>query len=211
MAPDLPGMGGDTTPLKDVSLSLWADAVSSLIQKQTGPVILAGHSRGGVVISEVAERIPERLARLVYVAAFLVPTGRTLAEMIAIGPAREVAKDAIDMRPDGISSTIARHRVAPIFYNTSPPHLQSHVADRLTPEPMMSFITPLQVTPARFGTVPRAYVECLQDNAIPIELQRTMQAALPCSPVVTLDCDHSPFYSQPKSLAEALTVVATQA
>lgn len=209
LCPDLPGMGNDTTPLKDVSLALWADHVAGLASRQAEPVVLVGHSRGGIVISEVAERIPERIAQLVYVAAFLVPHGKTLSEMLALGEAREVAKDAIDMRADGISSTIARDRVGPIFYNTSPPELQAKAALALTPEPMMSFVTPLSLSMSKFGQVERSYVECLQDNAIPIGMQRAMQAALPCKTIVTLDCDHSPFYSKPAELCDALVSLSS--
>ena len=208
IAPDLPGMGADQTPLKDVSLSHWADFVCDLIRPLDEPVVLVGHSRGGIVISEVAERLPRRVSTLVYLAAFLVPNCKTLQEMLALGEAREVAKNAINMGDDGISSTIAPHRAGPIFYNTSTPALQARAAALLTPEPMMSFVTPVTVSPANFGSVKRAYIECLQDNAIPIEVQRAMQAQLPCTPVITLDCDHSPFYSQHQKLVEALTSIS---
>ena len=204
IAPDLPGMGGDTTPLKDVSLSLWADHVSDLILQQPEPVVLVGHSRGGVVISEVAERIPHRISRMVYLAAFLVPAGKTLTDMLLLDAARDVARDAMVAQADGLSSVIPASRVAELFYNTSSPELQSRAAELLRPEPMMSFMTPLNLSDNRFGRVSRAYIECLQDRAIPIALQREMQRALPCNPVLTLDSDHSPFYSRPAQLTAAL-------
>lgn len=211
VAPDLPGLGQDRTPLKDVSLASWADHVADLVRQQGEKVVLVGHSRGGVVISEVAERVPDAISSLVYLAAFLVPNGKTLHEMLALGEPREVAKDAIRMQPDGISSVIPLQRVGSIFYNTTSPDLQARAANLLTPEPMMSFITPVQLSDGRFGRVKRAYIECLQDNAIPVEIQRAMYKALPCDPVVTLDCDHSPFFSQPAQLANALASIATQA
>ena len=56
--------------------------------------------------------------------------------------------------------------------------------------------------------MPRAYIECLRDRAIPLELQRLMVAALPCL-VSSLDTDHSPFYSAPEALCEQLASIAT--
>ncbi len=208
LAPDLPGMGANKMPLAKVTLASWSDFVAGLVLATGERVVLAGHSRGGIVISEVAERVPQFISGLVYVAAFLTPSGKTLSDMLALGEAREVAKNAIDMREDGISSTIAPSRVGSIFYNTSPTALQSRAAQLLTPEPMMSFVTALSLSEGRFGSVKRAYIECLQDNAIPIEIQRAMQSALPCDPVITLDCDHSPFYSQPEKLAESFVKIA---
>jgi pimeloyl-ACP methyl ester carboxylesterase len=68
LAPDLPGMGDDKTPLQEVSLESWASFVAELIRRQSEPVILVGRSRGGIVISRTAEYIPERIRALVYVA-----------------------------------------------------------------------------------------------------------------------------------------------
>ena len=72
------------------------------------------------------------------------------------------------------------------------------------PEPMVVFGTPLRLSDDRFGKVPRAYIECLRDNAVPLALQKSMQSHLPCRPVLTLDTDHCPFFSSPSSLAEAI-------
>ena len=211
IAPDLPGLGTDTTPLQGLTLADWADHIANIIRSCDEPVVLVGHSRGGVVISEVAERVPDRILRLVYLAAFLVPGGKTLTDMLFLDAARDVARDAMVMQPDGISSVIPTERVAELFYNTTPPELQARAAEQLRPEPMMSFMTPLNLSDTGYGRVERAYVECLPDRAIPIELQRAMQYALPCSTVVTLDSDHSPFLSQPAKLADALASVSRAA
>ena len=56
-----------------------------------------------------------------------------------------------------------------------------------------------------------AFIECLQDQAIPLSLQRSMQTAQPCDPVQILDCDHSPFYSDPAGLAACLKALGLTA
>lgn len=207
VAPDLPGMGKDKTPLEDVDLSTWTLSVSDLVVQEFESVVLVGHSRGGIVISEVAEIVPDRIQTLVYLAAFLVPNGKTLADMLTLVPGKPVANGAIVMGGDG-TSTIAPAKVGPVFYNTTMDALSARAARLLTREPMMSFTTPIRNSAARYGRVKRAYIECTQDNAIPLELQRTMQRALPCDPVVTLDTDHSPFFSAPDALTRALLDIA---
>ena len=208
IAPDLPGLGQDRTPLRDLTLETWTRFVSGVVEGAGEPAVLVGHSRGGIVISEVAERMPDAISSLVYLAAFLVPNEKTLGAMLALSPARPVAAGAVVMNDDGISSTIEPGKVGPVFYNTTDQALQERAARSVTPEPMMSFAAPVRTSDARYGRVRRAYIECLQDNAIPIELQRLMQQTLPCDPVVTLDTDHSPFYSAPTQLADALDGIA---
>jgi pimeloyl-ACP methyl ester carboxylesterase len=209
-APDLPGMGRDKTPLEKVDLSTWTLFVSDLVVQAFEPVVLVGHSRGGIVISEVAEIVPDRIQTLVYLAAFLAPNGKTLADMLALETGRAVATDAIVPGDGGRTSTIAPAKVAPVFYNTTPPALQARAASLLGAEPMMSFTTPVRTSATRYGRVRRAYIECTQDNAVPLELQRAMQRTLPCKPVVTLETDHSPFFSAPGELTQALDGIAAE-
>jgi pimeloyl-ACP methyl ester carboxylesterase len=202
LAPNLLGMGGDPTPLAEVSLAVWAEQIAALARAQAEPVILLGHSRGGIVISEVAERVPDHIATLVYLTAFLVPSGETLASTGAKQPRTDAAAIAV-RGPDG-TSTLNLDAVGAVLYNTTPPDWVERAKSRFTPEPVAVFGTPLSLTAAGFGRVPRAYIECSQDNIVPLALQREMQRVLPCAPVITLGTDHSPFYSAPQELAAAL-------
>lgn len=208
LSPDLPGMGADCTPLNEVTLDLWTDAICTLIESCREPVVLVGHSRGGIVISAVAERMPQCIARLVYLAAFLVPDGKTLNEMFALGPPTAAAADAFVPSSDGVSMTVAPGKAPELFYNTTSEAVARKAAERLTAEPVVSLVTPIRTSAQRFGAVRRAYIECLKDNAITIDIQRMMQRELPCDPVLTLDTDHSPFYSAPERLAEVLDEIA---
>lgn len=208
IAPDLPGLGKDNTPLAEIDLSRWTLFVSDIVVDQLEDVVLVGHSRGGIVISEVAEIVPDRIKTLVYLTAFLNPDGKSMMDLITAAPPNPAAEGAIVMDATGLSSTVADEKIIPVFYNTTPPAMAARAKALLRPEPMMSFATPVHTTAARFGRVKRAYIECTKDNAIPIALQRSMQAALPCAPVVTLETDHSPFFSAPERLAEVLSGMA---
>src|SRR3990172_12780518 len=52
LAPDLPSLGKDKTPVSEVSLALWAEHLCRLLEAEREPAVLVGHSRGGIVISE---------------------------------------------------------------------------------------------------------------------------------------------------------------
>jgi pimeloyl-ACP methyl ester carboxylesterase len=207
LAPDLPGMGADTRELGSDPLGKWADFVADLVSGAEAPVILVGHSRGGLVISEAAERVPDRIDRLVYLTAFLLQRHQSLMDVVAdhiqVGP-----EAAIRPAEDPSRLVVDPDLVIPIFYSRCSGTDARAAASRLTPEPLAALTTPLAVSAERFGRVPRAYIEAAEDRAISLEMQRGMQAALPCDPVITLESDHSPFYSAAPELAAALLKLA---
>ncbi len=49
-SPDLPSLGGDKTPISAISLKTWTDSICQILDSQTQPVILVGHSRGSLII-----------------------------------------------------------------------------------------------------------------------------------------------------------------
>jgi pimeloyl-ACP methyl ester carboxylesterase len=206
VAPDLPGMGGDEATLAAVTLAGWTEFIATICREAQSPAILCGHSRGGIIISEAAERLPESIAALVYICAMLIPAGQSRADMrVANQPNPEF--DAI-RSPVPYGSVIDANGAIAVFAQQSPPELASAAVARLATEPNAPSNTPLQLSDARYGTVPRHYIECLNDRAITIADQRRMQAALPCASVATLDSDHSPFLSAPNELANALIAIA---
>ncbi len=77
-APDLAGLGADRTNPAGITLATWRDQIVALADEAVEPIVLVGHSRGGIVISEVAEARPDKIARLVYLAAFLLGDGESI-------------------------------------------------------------------------------------------------------------------------------------
>jgi pimeloyl-ACP methyl ester carboxylesterase len=206
IAPDLPGMGNDPTPHDRITLASTADFVTSLAQKQPGPVVLVGHSLGGLVLGEVAERIPGKIEGLVYITPALV-----LQEMTAQQGAQLSAHHAMTPTADGHSMTYDPARAAEIFYNTTDAVSLANAVSRLRPQPIAPMKgRPVTTSESRFGRVPRAFIECTEDRAIPLAVQRQMQVALPCDPVFTLESDHSPFLSVPRELADCFLAAAAK-
>ena len=83
-APDLPGAGDDRTPVEEVTLGAYAERICELLDAGPEPSILVANSMGGMVISEAAARRPDRVKRLVYVAAFLPGDGQSLVDLTSL-------------------------------------------------------------------------------------------------------------------------------
>ncbi len=81
---DLPGMGDDHTSASEVSLDSYAGRVCEVLAANSEPAIVVGHSMGGIVATQAAARCPERVAALVYVAAFLPKDGQSLIDLLKL-------------------------------------------------------------------------------------------------------------------------------
>ena len=201
IALDLPGRGDDPRNPASVTLDDHVDAVVEVLEASDRPVTLVGHSFGGFVISHVAERVPERVELLVYLAAFLLQRGQTVLEVATSIPP---SVPHVEVREEeGLISV--RPEAAPlVFYDDCSPEDARWATERLVPEALAPRRSPALLTEQRFGSVPRVYVETTNDRALAVSLQRRMHAALPCREVVAIASGHSPFLSIPATLAERL-------
>jgi pimeloyl-ACP methyl ester carboxylesterase len=78
---DLPGTGNDHTSAGEVSLDSCAGRVCEVLAADSEPAVVVGHSMGGIVATQAAARCPERVAALVYVAAFLPKDRQSLLDL----------------------------------------------------------------------------------------------------------------------------------
>jgi pimeloyl-ACP methyl ester carboxylesterase len=203
VAPDLPGHGEDETPAAEVTLAAYAERVCDILDEQPEPVVLVGHSMGGIVISEAAERRPEEIRLLVYLTAFLLPSGRSLLD---VGQTDEetLVLPNVDVDEEKGIITIRKDAAKDIFYGDCSEEDARKTIERLIPQPLAPCVTPVSVSEANFGRVRRTYIECLRDRSIGPTTQRRMYTELPCEKVVSMDTSHSPFLSVPEELVRHL-------
>lgn len=203
IAPDLPSLGKDKTPSAGISLESWTKNILQILDAQPEPSIVVGHSRGGILISQAAEQRPDKVKKLVYLAAFLLRDGESLLQVAqAHGPSPVLAN--LVMSADQRSVTVKEEVIKEVFYEECSAEDVALARLLLAPEPLAPLATPIHVTEAHFGRVPRVYIECRRDKALPLDLQRKMYTTLPCQQVISMDTDHSPFFSRPEELARHL-------
>ena len=207
ITPDLPSQGNDRTPLSEITLDSYCNRVIEVLDRQSEPVVLAGHSLGGISISQAAEYRPDKIKTLVYVAAFLLPDGSSPKDFWGKQPLPSPVISHCDVSEDGVV-TFRKDHVAELIYNTSPQAAVERAMRLQRPMARKPLGTPLRLSEENFGRAPRVYFEALEDKAIPIEYQRQMVQAMPCDKVVTFATDHAPMASAPEQFANELLALA---
>lgn len=210
-AVELPGHGRDTTPPDRLTLAGYVDAVAAALPAQ-GRAVLVGHSMAGMVISAVAERDPGRIATLVYVAAYLPQDNQSLYQLSSTDAASRVGRYWTQEDPKAYSpATIRREGIVEVFCADCSPQDQRFLLDTHRPEAVPPLGTPVRLSAARFGSVPRVYVHTLRDNAVSYALQKSMLAgAGGAARVIELDTSHSPMLTRPLALADLIAATATR-
>ncbi|MGH9244022.1 MAG: alpha/beta fold hydrolase [Acidimicrobiales bacterium] len=201
VAPDLPGRGDDPRPPSSITLDDHVARVLESVDEAPSPAILVGHSFGGFVISHVAEAVPERVGLLVYLAAFLLRRGESVFSVATSVPP---VVPHLEVREQEGLVAILPHAAREVFYNDCSAEDAASSAARLVPEALAPRRTPASVTEARFGRIPRVYVETTRDRGLQPVLQKRMHAGSPCREVASLWSGHSPFLSMPERLAALL-------
>ena len=209
IAPDLPGMGGDEAALRATTLQSWAEFTADFCRNATQtPVVLAGHSRGGIVVSQAAELAPDAINALVYICAMMLPDGMSRADFKQLEDPNPAFNALIAPVHGGAGTVVDKNKAGAIFAQLCSGETVAAAMARVVAEPHGPRSTPLTLSVERFGSLPRTYIECTEDRTIHLSSQRRMQQLVPGAHIVTLWADHSPYLSRPQALAAALIAAA---
>lgn len=203
IALDLPGMGRDKTPIQEVKMKSTVEKICALMDDIPGKVILVGHSKNGIMISQAAEYRPDKIEKLVYLAAYLIPNGKTQREY-SIQDTEGWLKPYVTQHPETASHTLQNEIYKEGLYHDCDDTITELAKVLLSHEPVESGITPLELTDENFGRVPRVYIECTEDRAVTPFIQQKMYTETLCEKVYKLATSHSPFFSKPQELVDIL-------
>jgi pimeloyl-ACP methyl ester carboxylesterase len=209
IAVDLPGHGDDAGPLLDLHGD--AERVRAVVDGIGGPVVLAGHSYGGAVITEAGAH--PAVEHLVYVCAFAVDERDTLGAALSDDPEAQAIDHsgrpdpgaALVFADDGSCRVRDAEAATALFYADCDPADAAWAWARLGAQPIAS----LQQSPSAVAwrDTPSTYAVCTEDLAIHPDLQRLM--ARRCTNAVEWPTGHSPFLNRPDLVVELLASLAT--
>lgn len=208
---DLPAHGIDLTPAETVLLQDYVDTVIDALNDYSGSSILVGHSMGGIVVSEAAEALPGKVAKSVYLAAFMIPSGNSLVDFADIDLNSQANQNLIpvDLNGDNIPDAIDLNKsiIGDVLYGRSNQADITLASTVLRPDPIAPVVTPLLLG-SNYDSVPRFYIKTLQDQVITPEIQEMMLDITSVEKDYKINSDHSPFFSKPVQLTVILNRIA---
>lgn len=202
ITPDLPGHGSDSTLPAEITMKDYVKTLTDILDKQSQPVVLVGHSFNGITVSRVAELRPKKVKNLIYVTAFLLPNGGSFFKAVA-GVEGSKAVENFYLSEDQTYALVKEEELQNAFAHDIPVEVFESAKPYIVPEPSAPLSYELEITDENFGSIPKYYIECTEDRAIPLEVQRAMYAGQ-VEKVFSLESSHTPNFSQPQKLAKIL-------
>lgn len=157
----------------------------------------------GIIISRVAEEMPERIRHLVYLAAAVPNDGDALIDLLPNqrqetlrkleGKAGEIFGSADELRPN--------------YFTDQGGEDKEHYLKQLTPQPLAVFFEKLSLKKFPRLSIPRTYVLGLRDRSLPPELTRRFAERLGVKPV-EIDAGHDMMVVRASEVAEVLMKVS---
>lgn len=190
LAVALPSCGETSDVLGDLYADV--DATRIAIEAAEPPVVLVGHSYGGMVITEAG--VDERVSQLFYVTSMMADTGQALADIAGTEPAPWM--DPGDDGTVGVHADIVRQ----LFVQDCDAPTQHGALARLTRQSVAPFIQPPRQI--AWHDTPSTYFVCTEDLAIPAAVQR--RRSQDSARKIDVPTGHHPFLSQPDAFADLL-------
>ncbi|HJQ57871.1 MAG TPA: alpha/beta fold hydrolase [Vineibacter sp.] len=193
-APTLAGLGERSAELSD-SITLdthVSDVVDLIYARELRDVVLVGHSYAGAVISGVADRVPDRLRRLVFLDAIIIESGQSVGLPAGRDPRRPAA-----IPPPPASA-----------FGIADPADLAWVQRNLTPHPAGTFEPPLILQHPLGNGVPAVYVACTRPAAMAHAAYQRMALSQRGWQFVELAAGHDAMVTAPGALSDLLERIA---
>jgi pimeloyl-ACP methyl ester carboxylesterase len=200
--PTLTGLGERShLASREVSLETHIQDVMGVIESERlDDVVLVGHSYAGVVVTGVADRLPQRISRLVYLDAIVPKSGQCLYD--AAGAAfRERIESAVKAHGEGWYIPLPTAERMGLFLRED----IDFAMPRLVPHPARTFAEPVTLKSPWGKPVRRSYINCIGKNTP--GGPRSSQAA-GIDDYHEISTGHDAMVTEPAKLAQLLRDIA---
>lgn len=171
------------------------DILNTIFYEELDDIILVGHSYRGMVITGVADRIPTKIKKLIYVAAVLPMNGESMFD--AVGP--EISSFLYSSAQENNGWQVPAS--TPQNYGIKAPDDVKWFKNMSTPHPLKSFQQKLHFKISSFKKLNTIYIKCSQDLALASMATRAKNMEIPC---YEIDAGHFPMITYREALVDLL-------
>ena len=200
---DLPGHGKDKTEIKDISLEAYVQKVKAEILKLNEPVVLVGHSLAGFIVSQVAEEIPDKIEKLVFIAAMIPYEGKTVFDIVSADTESQLLQNLI-FAEDKSWATVNEETLKNVVYNKASTEQIAEAAPNLVHQATQPFFAAVETSANAFGKIDKTYIVCEYDKILSPTAQRNLIEKIGISKSLTLNSGHVPNVENPDALSQAI-------
>ena len=200
-APTMPGMApGDDRA--GIEFQDYVDALTGVLRRQDRPVVLVGHSSAGFILQAAAPNAPDKIKRLVFLNAFVLPDG--LCQFDLVPPEAAEGLTAAANASSDQSVPVIEDMVRGMLMGGDTPEAQTSVLDRLSPQPLALFTTPVDTKPFAALTIPKTVIFGTDDTSLPPGAFLGMAQGLGEFDLVEIPTGHEGLVVSPGVVAQAL-------
>lgn len=200
---NLPAHGADNTYGATVGLKDYVKTVTAAVNKYPGKVTLVGHSMAGMIISQVAENLPNKVDKLIYVSAFLPKNGESLNGIVNKFLNGKTL-DIFEFNADYTLIGVKKEAIPAVVCDDCPQAMKDVLVKYHRPDPVKGF-NDVVVLGERFRKTPKYYIHTKNDNAVPFVLQQQMvKDNGTVRKVFEMNTSHLPFVVQPQAFVETI-------
>ena len=203
---DLPGRGNVKKRPQLVGLSSLVKSAAAFLPEGQKTVIVA-HSRYGIVASQLAELFPDRIERVIYLASFMLPPGRSVAAYFRTDRDAMIGS-FVDISRAGMWDALRPEGYREVLYHDCSDEDNELAASLLCREPLRPAIAKLKLSDENYHRVPKGYIRLSQDRAVSPALQDRLLAETPVERVETIDSGHSAYFCKPDELTGKILKIA---
>jgi len=199
-APTMPGMNpGDDR--SRVAFDDYRKTIAEALGSRPEPAVLVGHSSAGFLLQAAAPDAADRIERLVFHNAFVLPDNHAQFDLVPPEVARGMTALA-EASPDA-SVPVIEDFVRGALLAGESREVQDDLMARLSPQPLVLFTTRVRTGPFEALDLPKTYLFC-RDDQTPAPYREMAGALGEGCAFVEIDGGHETLWLHPERVAEAL-------
>ncbi len=189
----------------NIQFNDYVEKIISELKQQPVPVVLVGHSSAGFLLQVAAPKVPDKITQLIFLNAFILPNGKSQFDLVP-PEAAEGMTAAANASPDN-SVPVIEDFVRNMLMATEPIELQDALINRLVPQPIDLFTTPIDTQDFENLSIPKSVVFCKDDVSLPPGAFIGMAQGLGEYSLVEVKGSHEALFTNPDVVAKGILQV----